>query len=83
MISYEIAMGMSVIPVFMLVGDLNLSQVIDYQAHGLFGWLVFKQPLAFVIFLVAAFAETNRTAFRLARSRDRNWRAVTTWNTAR
>jgi NADH-quinone oxidoreductase subunit H len=65
MISYEISMGMSVIPVFLLVGDLNLSKVIDYQAHGLFSWLVFKQPLAFGIFLAAAFAETNRTPFDL------------------
>lgn len=65
MISYEIAMGLSVIPVFMLVGDLNLSQVIMYQTGGLFHWLVFKQPLAFCIFLVAAFAETNRTPFDL------------------
>ena len=65
LISYEIAMGMSVIPVFMLVGSLNLSDVITYQAHGLFSWLVFKQPLAFGIFLVAAFAETNRTPFDL------------------
>src|SRR5438552_16360574 len=65
MISYEIAMGMSVIPVFMLVGSLNLGQVIAYQAQSIFSWLVFKQPLAFVIFLVAAFAETNRTPFDL------------------
>src|SRR3989449_3326822 len=60
MISYEIAMGLSVVPLFLLVGSLNLSAVIRYQASGLFGWLVCKQPLAFVIFLVAAFAETNR-----------------------
>ena len=65
MISYEISMGMSVIPIFMLVGDLNLSSVIGYQTGGLFNWLVFKQPLAFVIFLVASFAETNRTPFDL------------------
>jgi len=65
MISYEISMGMSVIPIFLLVGSLNLSDVIGYQAHGLFSWLVFKQPLAFVIFLGAAFAETNRTPFDL------------------
>jgi NADH-quinone oxidoreductase subunit H len=63
LISYEIAMGLSVIPVFLLVGDLNLSAVIDYQAHGWFGWMVFKQPLAFAIFLAAAFAETNRLPF--------------------
>ena len=63
MISYEIAMGLSLIPLFLLVGDLNLGAVIDYQARGLFGWLIFNQPLAFAIFLVAAFAETNRLAF--------------------
>jgi len=66
MISYEIAMGMSVVPVFMLVGDLNLSEVIRYQADH--GWLVLKQPLAFAIFIVAAFAETNRLPFDLPES---------------
>jgi NADH-quinone oxidoreductase subunit H len=65
MISYEISMGLSVIPVFLLAGSLNLTDVISYQAHGLFSWLVFKQPLAFAIFLGAAFAETNRTPFDL------------------
>src|SRR4029077_10748860 len=55
MISYEIAMGMSVIPLFMLVGKLNLSDVISYQANGLFSWLIFKQPMAFIIFMVSAF----------------------------
>ncbi len=66
MISYEIAMGMSVVPLFMLVESLNLSEVIAYQAGG--AWLVFKQPLAFVIFLIAAFAETNRLPFDLPES---------------
>jgi NADH-quinone oxidoreductase subunit H len=60
MISYEIAMGMSVVPVFLLVENLNLSKVIEYQSHGLLSWLFFQQPLAFFIFLVASFAETNR-----------------------
>src|SRR5438034_9052374 len=59
-------MGLSVVPVFLLVGDLNLSKVIEYQTHGV--WLVFKQPLAFLIFLVAAFAETNRLPFDLPES---------------
>src|SRR5690349_24145006 len=40
MISYEIAMGMSVVPLFMIVGGLRLSQVIDYQAGGFLNWLV-------------------------------------------
>ena len=66
MISYEIAMGMSVVPVFMLVGELNLSKVVEYQASG--AWLIFKQPLAFVIFLIAAFAETNRLPFDMPES---------------
>ena len=64
MISYEIAMGLSVIPVFMWVGNLNLSAVITNQAeNGLFGWLIFRAPLSFLIFLVASFAETNRLPF--------------------
>ncbi|MBM3845015.1 MAG: NADH-quinone oxidoreductase subunit NuoH [Verrucomicrobia bacterium] len=68
MISYEIAMGMSVIPVFMLVGDLNLGKVIQHQSGGLFSWIIFQQPVAFFIFMVAAFAETNRLPFDLPES---------------
>src|SRR6186713_2643610 len=58
MISYEIAMGMSVIPLFLLVGSLNLSEVIRWQAEN--GWLILYAPFCFGIFLVSAFAETNR-----------------------
>src|ERR1039457_5027689 len=77
MISYEIAMGMSVIPIFLFVGSLNLGEVISYQAGTvnwlpawlpLPNWFVFQSPmtfLAFCIFLVASFAETNRTPFDL------------------
>jgi len=68
MISYEIAMGLSVVPLFLLVGNLNLSEVIRYQSAGFHHWLVFQQPLAFVIFLGAAFAETNRLPFDLPES---------------
>jgi NADH-quinone oxidoreductase subunit H len=68
LISYEIAMGMSVIPIFLIVGNLNLSGVINYQAGGLFHWLIFRQPLAFAIFLVAMFAEMNRLPFDLPES---------------
>src|SRR5256886_1953300 len=49
MISYEIAMGMSVVPIFLMVGGLRLSQVAEYQAGGWFHWLIFKQPLSFAI----------------------------------
>lgn len=66
MISYEIAMGMSVVPVFMWAGDLNLGKIIDWQAQH--GWLVLYAPLSFPIFLVSAFAETNRLPFDLPES---------------
>jgi NADH-quinone oxidoreductase subunit H len=68
MISYEIAMGMSVIPVFLLAGSLNLGDVVLYQSGSIFHWLIFKQPLAFIIFMVAMFAETNRLPFDLPES---------------
>jgi NADH-quinone oxidoreductase subunit H len=68
MISYEIAMGLSVVPLFILVGSLRLSDLIAYQTGGLFHWLVFQQPIAFVIFLAAAFAETNRLPFDMPES---------------
>jgi len=63
MISYEVCLGLSVVPVFMQVGSLNLSHVVEYQSHGL--WLAFCQPLSFFIFVVSAFAETNRLPFDL------------------
>ncbi len=63
MISYELSMGMSVIPVLMIVGNLNLSAIIGWQSTH--GWLVLFSPLSFFIFLVASFAETNRLPFDL------------------
>jgi NADH-quinone oxidoreductase subunit H len=68
MISYEIAMGMSVVPLFLVAGGLNLSHVVEYQAGSIFGWFIFKQPLAFALFLAALFAETNRLPFDLPES---------------
>jgi NADH-quinone oxidoreductase subunit H len=63
MISYEISMGMSVIPVLLIVGNLNLSRIIGWQAAH--GWVVFYAPVSFIIFLIASFAETNRLPFDL------------------
>jgi NADH-quinone oxidoreductase subunit H len=60
LISYEVPMGLSVVSVFLWVGSLKLTSIVEYQADR---WLVFEQPLAFLIFLVAAFAETNRLPF--------------------
>jgi len=63
MVSYEISMGMSVIPVLLLVGNVTLSSVIQQQATSM--WNVATLTVAFFIFLVAAFAETNRLPFDL------------------
>ena len=68
MISYEIAMGMSVVPIFLIVGSLRLSDVVLYQGGGWTHWLIFRQPLSFAIFMAAMFAETNRLPFDLPES---------------
>ncbi|HEV7993483.1 MAG TPA: NADH-quinone oxidoreductase subunit NuoH [Gemmatimonadaceae bacterium] len=63
MISYEIAMGMSTIPVLLLAGNVSLSKIVNQQAFET--WNVLNLTIAFFIFLVAAFAETNRLPFDL------------------
>ena len=81
MISYELSMGLAVVPVFLVIGNLNLGKIVEYQAAN--GWLALAVlapwghctlqslalwpflALSFVIFLVAAFAETNRLPFDL------------------
>jgi len=65
-ISYEVALGMSIIAILMMTGSLSLRAIVEQQAEvGFFGWNVFTQPLGFVIFLTCAFAECNRTPFDL------------------
>lgn len=63
MVSYEIALGMSVIAVFLLTGNVTLSAVVTAQQHSV--WFVLALMLGFVLFLIAAFAETNRLPFDL------------------
>ena len=65
MISYEIAMGLSVVPIFLLVGSLEPGGGRRLPVRQHFHWLIFRQPLAFVIFLAAMFAEMNRLPFDL------------------
>jgi NADH-quinone oxidoreductase subunit H len=63
MVSYEISMGMATIPVLLLAGNVSLSQIVNQQAFQT--WNVINLTVAFFIFLVAAFAETNRLPFDL------------------
>jgi NADH-quinone oxidoreductase subunit H len=63
MVSYEVAMGMSLIPVLLLSGNVTFQQIIQNQQQGL--WFVLPLFLSFFIFLIAGFAETNRLPFDL------------------
>ncbi len=62
MVSYELALGLSVIGVLMLAGSLSLVKIVEAQKSM---WFVVYQPVGFVIFLIAAFAECARTPFDL------------------
>jgi len=64
MISYELAASFALVAVFMLSESLSLQKIVNDQA-GLFGWYVWKQPLAFILFCICSVAETNRTPFDL------------------
>jgi NADH-quinone oxidoreductase subunit H len=63
MISYELAMSLSIIAVVMMSGSLSMKEIVAQQQG--FNWNIWYQPLGFFIFLVCAFAETNRSPFDL------------------
>ncbi len=71
MISYELALGLSLVGVLLLAGTLSLRGIVDSQINGswwlgfLPHWYIFPQFIAFFIYLMAAFAETNRIPFDL------------------
>ncbi|RYF12782.1 MAG: NADH-quinone oxidoreductase subunit NuoH [Flavobacteriales bacterium] len=62
-ISYEIAMGLSIIALLLITNSLSLREIVDQQ-HG-WRWNVLYQPLGFLIFMICSFAETNRAPFDL------------------
>lgn len=66
MISYELALGLSLIGVVLIAGTLDLFSIVEQQS-GWYGmnWNIFYQPLGFIIYLIAAIAETNRVPFDL------------------
>ncbi len=63
MISYELAMGLSLIALVMTTGTLSLGSIVHQQVG--FHWNVFFQPIGFLVFMICSFAETNRTPFDL------------------
>ena len=64
-LSYEVVTGLSILSPIMLVGSLSFVDFNNYQAEGVGSWMIWQQPVAFVLFLIAGFAETNRTPFDL------------------
>ena len=64
-LSYEVVTGLSLLAPIMMVGSLSLIDFNNYQAGGIANWIVWVQPLAFILFLISGFAETNRTPFDL------------------
>ena len=70
MISYELSMGLALIALIMMTGTLSVKTIVDQQhgfwENGWFTWNIFSQPLGFLLFIVCAFAECNRTPFDLA-----------------
>ena len=68
-ISYELAMGLSLIALLMMTGSLSMKTIVEQQMSGgwggFLGWNVLYQPLGFLIFLICVFAECNRTPFDL------------------
>jgi len=68
MVSYELPMGLALIALLMLVGDLRMSVIVDNQLQH--GWHIIYQPLGFIIFFICALAECNRTPFDLAEAEN-------------
>jgi NADH-quinone oxidoreductase subunit H len=64
MISYEVALSLSVVGVLLLAGTLSLTEIVRQQAS-FFDWYIFKQPLGFLLFWICGVAETNRAPFDL------------------
>ncbi len=63
MISYEVSLGLSLVGVLIVTGSLSLREIVEAQRH--LHWNIFVQPLAFFIYLISAYAETNRAPFDL------------------
>ena len=63
MLSFEVVSGLSVLAPIMMIGSLSLIDINDAQTGGIGDWLIWKQPLAFVLFAIAGFMETNRAPF--------------------
>src|SRR5207244_12525917 len=65
MVSYELSLGLSLVGVLILAGSFSLRQIVDKQAGGILHWFIWPQMIGFFIYLISAYAETNRIPFDL------------------
>lgn len=65
LLSYEVVSGLSLIAPIMLIGSFSLIDINNFQEGSVLNWLIFSQPLAFILFMLSGFAQTNRTPFDL------------------
>ena len=65
-VAYEIPLLLTVLTICFMVGSMNLSEITAQQAGYVWNWNILKQPIAFIIFIIAMFGETNRAPFDLA-----------------
>ncbi len=68
MVSYEVAMALSLVPVLLLVGNVSFPEIVRAQQQGPFGWMILPLGLSAFMFLVSGFAETNRVPFDIPES---------------
>jgi NADH-quinone oxidoreductase subunit H len=68
MISYEVALGLSIVGVIILSQSLRLTEIVNHQAGGFWNWNVWYQPVAFVLYIICGLAEINRTPFDMPES---------------
>ena len=66
MISYELALILSIMAVVVMTGSFQMNEIANAQGGAIWNWNIFSQPLAFILFLIATFAETNRHPFDFA-----------------
>src|SRR5437762_2228773 len=65
MVSYELSLGLSLVGVLILAGSFSLRQIVDKQAGGILHWFIWPQIVGFFVYLISAYAETNRIPFDL------------------
>ena len=66
MVSYELSLILAILSIVVMAGSLDLRVIAEAQSGGLFAWNLWRQPLAFLLFVIATFAETNRHPFDFA-----------------